>query len=85
MTRVPVPLYKFIVFLYTIEFSCVSLKGDLSGLYINMKNRYCWIVGSDIPSNEDKDIISKKDGVPEQAQRITGPGTLTGFVKLINI
>lgn len=24
-------------------------------------------------SNEDKDIISKKDGVPEQAQRLTGP------------
>lgn len=60
------------------------MEGDLPGLY-NMKNIYYCIVGCDIPSNEDRDKIAKIEGVPEQAQGITGPGTLSGFVKFINI
>lgn len=50
------------------------MEGDLPGLY-NMKNIYYCIVGSDIPSNEDRDGIAKIEGVPEQTQGTTGPGT----------
>lgn len=62
----------------------MSMEGDLPGLY-NMKNIYYCIVGSDIPRNVDRDGIAKIEGVPEQAQGTTGPGTLSGFVIFINV